>query len=57
MSEHGVAMTALVLEARRRSLSYGHLVALTSRSEQEKIIRAYERKRIDRKRRRKGEDL
>lgn len=57
MSEHGVAMTALVLEARQRGLSYGQLAALTSRSEQEKIIRAYERKRIDRKRRRKGEDL
>lgn len=57
MSEHGVALTALVLEARRRGLSYGQLAALTNRSEQEKIIRAYERKRPNRKRRQKGEDL
>ena len=57
MSENGVALTALVLEARRRGLSYGQLAALTSRLEQEKITRAYERKRPDRKRRRKGEDL
>ena len=35
------ALTALVIEANSRQISYGHLVANTSGWEREEIVRAY----------------
>lgn len=35
------ALTALAMEANRRQISYGHLVANTSGWEREEIVRAY----------------
>ena len=40
VTEHE-ALTALAVEARRRGISYGNLVASTTKGQQEKIIRAY----------------
>ena len=48
------AGTALVLEAKRRKISYGNLVAQTDRWEREEIIREYVETK--RKRRKKPED-
>ena len=39
----GEALTALALEARRRGITYGQLVGITSGYERRKIIRAYQR--------------
>lgn len=39
----GEALTALELEARRRGLTYGQLVGLTSGYERQEIIQEYQR--------------
>ena len=46
-------LSALALEARRRGISYGHLVANTTPYEQQEIIRDYCEEKA-RNRRRKG---
>ena len=46
-------LTALVLEAHRRGVSYGQLVANTSQRELEEIIRAYCGEKARRKKRRR----
>lgn len=46
-------LSALALEARRRGISYGHLVANTTTYEQQEIIRDYCEEKT-RNRRRKG---
>lgn len=56
MMRPGEALTALRLEAQRRKVSYGQLVALTSRSEQEKIIKKYRQQKENQARRRKGDE-
>lgn len=48
-------LSALALEARRRGISYGHLVANTTLYEQQEIIRGYcEKKARNRTNRRNG---
>lgn len=46
------ALTALTMEARRRGVSYGHLVAATTLREREEIVRVFcaERRRTRRRR-------
>ena len=47
------ALTALAIEANRRGISYGHLVADTSGFKREEIVRAYcaQERRKERKKR------
>ena len=47
----GEALTALELEARRRGLTYGQLVGLTSGYERQEIVEAYRRVNSRRRRR------
>ncbi len=49
--EGSVALTALAAEARRRGITYGHLVGETTFEERERIIREYQEEKREEKRR------